>query len=191
MNAIELAQRLKQLRIERGLTLEEVASRAGLTRGWLSKVENFRVTPSLPALSSIANILDVTLAELFEGLDARPPIVVVSKDERRRIRRDEDVSSYVYESLAHPRPSRDMDPFVLIVGEGDERPKLSHDGEEFMFVLSGKIELHFNDDVHVLEVGDCAYFEGSHPHRVVCLSEKPAKVLIVYSGNPSAPGGEG
>jgi len=71
---------LKRLRTQRGLTLEEVASRAGLTRGWLSKVENFRVTPSLPALFQIAQALQVPLSDLFEGLETRPPLVVVRSD---------------------------------------------------------------------------------------------------------------
>jgi transcriptional regulator with XRE-family HTH domain len=72
INMIELAQRLKRIRIQREYTLEDVASRAGLTRGWLSKVENFRVTPSLPALANIAGVLGVSLSELFEGLDSPP-----------------------------------------------------------------------------------------------------------------------
>ena len=87
MNMLELAQRLKAVRVERGFTLEEIASQAGLTRGWLSKVENFRVTPSLPALSSIASVLGITLSELFEGLDNHPVLVVVRGDERKSIKK--------------------------------------------------------------------------------------------------------
>ena len=79
MNLVELAQRLKRARLERGLTLEDVASRAGLTRGWLSKVENFRVTPSLPALSAICNALGLELSELFSGIEGSPPVVVTRR----------------------------------------------------------------------------------------------------------------
>jgi len=182
MNLVELAQRLKKLRVERELTLEQVASEAGLTRGWLSKVENFRVTPSLPALSSIATALGVSLAELFEGLHERPALAIVRKGERHSMRRDEDVSHYVYESLAHNRPVRRMDPFILTVDQGDERPALSHGGEEFMLVLKGRIILEYGDTTETLREGDSAYFDGTTPHRVLNPGKTPAKTLIVYHG---------
>ena len=81
MNLIELAANLKAARLAKGMTLEDVASRAGLTRSWLSKVENFRVTPSLPALASISQALGVSLSELFEGIDDQPAFVVTRKGE--------------------------------------------------------------------------------------------------------------
>lgn len=185
MNLVELSQRLRRLRVERGLTLEEVASRGGLTRGWLSKVENFRVTPSLPALHRIASGLGVTLSELFEGLDARPPLAVVLREDRLRMRRDEDVSELTYDSLAHRRPSRSMDPFIITVPRSDNRPRLSHQGEEFLLVLRGEIDLEHGEELHRLREGDSAYFDGLVPHRFVCRSEESAQVLTVYYGNGS------
>ena len=183
MNMVELAHRLRKIRTDRGLTLEQVASEAGLTRGWLSKVENFRVTPSLPALSSIAGALGATLSELFEGLDTQPPIVVVRSGQRRPMKRDEDVSLLSYEALAYTRPSREMDPFVLTVPRADDRPLLTHAGEEFLFVLQGTVKLEYNGSTEQLDEGDSAYFDGEHPHRLVCEHDTPAKVLVVYCRN--------
>lgn len=183
MNMVELSQRLRRLRLERGLTLEEVASRSGLTRGWLSKVENFRVTPSLPALYRVASGLGVTLAQLFEGLDDRPPLSVVRRHERVRLRRDEDLSELVYESLAHKRPSRNMDPFMITVPRSDHRAVMAHPGEEFLLVLRGQIELEHGDEHIVLGEGDSAYFDGLVPHRVICRSDDDAEVLVVYYGD--------
>lgn len=181
MNLVELAQRLKRIRKTRGLSLEEVASAAGLTRGWLSKVENFRTTPSLPALSAIAQALGVTLSELFEGLDQRPSIIVVREGERQAFRRDEEVSDLLYESLASPRPERRMDPFILHVPSTDDRPLLTHGGEEFMLVLKGTVTLEYEDEAHRLNAGDSAYFDGDRPHRLVCDQEEPARVLTIYA----------
>jgi transcriptional regulator with XRE-family HTH domain len=188
INMIELAQRLKRIRIQREYTLEDVASRAGLTRGWLSKVENFRVTPSLPALANIAGVLGVSLSELFEGLDSRPPVVVIHQDQRVTMKRDEDVSMLEYESLAHSRPSRNMDPFVIKVPRADQRPMLSHAGEEFMYVLKGSITLEYGTDKYQLEAGDSAYFDGEHPHRMICVSDQTAEVIVVYHGVEDASG---
>lgn len=182
MNLVELAQRLKKLRKDRGMTLEQVASQAGLTRGWLSKVENFRVTPSVTALASISNALGVSMSELFEGLEARPPILIVPKGQGQVITRDEDVSRLVYESLASGRPSRQMDPFVLRVPPSDQRPPFSHAGEEFLFVLSGEVDLEYADRAFPMLAGDSAYFDGEHPHRLVCRSEETSEVLVVYHG---------
>lgn len=182
MNLIELAANLKAARLKKGMTLEEVASRAGLTRGWLSKVENFRVTPSLPALASISQALGVSLSELFQGIDAQPAFVVTRKGEGQKIRRDEEISNLVYESLAHGRPARKMDPFVITVPKGDERPQLSHGGEEFVHILEGEIEFSFGNDRVRLAKGDSAYLNGSVPHTVKCVSPKAAKLLTVYFG---------
>jgi len=180
MNMLELAQRLKAIRVERGYTLEQIATQAGLTRGWLSKVENFRVTPSLPALSNIASVLGITLSELFEGLDSRPPLVVIRKDERKLMKRDEEVSKLRYEALAHTRPDRAMDPVLITVPPDDTRPKLSHDGEEFLLVLEGTIEFEYDDTIHELHRGDGAYFDGDRPHRLICSGPSPARVLAVF-----------
>jgi len=182
VNIVELAQKLKATRLQRNLTLEEVATRAGLTRGWLSKVENFRVTPSLPSLSRICEAMNVTMSEIFEGIEAKPPLVVTKRGKGPVIRRDEDISQQAYESLAHDRPSREMDPFVVTVPPTDDRPMLTHNGEEFLMVLEGSIRLDYGEDQEKLEEGDSAYIDPTTPHRLACLSKKPAKVLVVFYG---------
>lgn len=101
MNLIELATAFKKARLERGMTLEEAASRAGLTRGWLSKVEHFRVTPSLPALASIASALGVRLSEFFEGIDAQPAFFVTRRGQGQMITRSS-IFSMVRTSSASP-----------------------------------------------------------------------------------------
>ncbi len=181
MNQVELALRLKKLRTDRGLTLEQVAAHAGLTRGWLSKVENFRVTPSLQALSAIAQALGVSLSELFSGLDERPPIVVVRRGERTKVVRDEEQSTLEYEALAHSRLSRSMDPFVIRIPPTEDRPLLAHGGEEFMFVLRGRVRLDYGEQTHTLNRGDSAYFDGNTPHSVACVDDQPSVVLVVYT----------
>jgi transcriptional regulator with XRE-family HTH domain len=99
MNLVPLAQRIRTRRQELGLTLDQVAAATGLTRSFLSKVENFRTTPSLPSLFHIAQALSVTLSELVEGLDERPMLVVVRKDERQELQRDGE-SAMTYFALA-------------------------------------------------------------------------------------------
>ena len=183
MNLVELSQRIKNCRLDRRLTLEDVAGHAGLTTSWLSKVENFRVTPSLPGLAKIAEALGMTLSELVEGLDDRPKVIVVRRDERRELERDDmDAPHSVYESLAFKRPNRMMDPFVLRLPPGGGREEaLAHEGEEFLTVLSGRVKFEFDEEVSLLRSGDSIYFDGNVPHRVFNPFKRPAEMLLVCS----------
>ncbi len=181
MNLVELAQRIRKLRLDRRLTLEQVSSQTGLTRSWLSKVENFRVTPSLSALGQIAAALGIPISQLVDGLDAKPRMVMIRKQDRLPVERDGDRSNIRYESLAHKRANRAMDPFLLTVQAGDiSREPLSHEGEEFLMVLSGRINLQFGDEQFELETGDCLYFDGSTRHGLVNPYDTPAEVLCVF-----------
>ncbi len=181
MNLVELAQRIRKLRLDRRLTLEQVASQTGLTRSWLSKVENFRVTPSLTALGEIAVALGVPISQLVEGLDAKPQMVVVRRNDRVVIDRDGDRSNIKYESLAHKRVNRAMDPFLLTIqGMDVSREPLTHEGEEFLMVISGRVDLKFGEEVYSLSAGDSMYFDGSTKHCLVNPYEAPAEVLCVF-----------
>lgn len=183
LNLVELGQKIRALRIERGMTLEDVVSRSGLSRSWLSKVENFRVTPSLQGLMEISRALGVPAARLLADLDQRPDFVVVKRGDGLRIRRDREVSDIGYESLAHERSDRAMDPFVLTVPAGGGRSKsLAHEGEEFLRVLVGRVRFHYGESVHDLALGDSLYFDATTPHRLTNPWTKAAEVLCVFHG---------
>ncbi len=183
MNLVELSQRIKNYRLDRRLTLEEVATHAGLTTSWLSKVENFRVTPSLQGLAKIAEALGMTLSELVEGLDDKPNPVIVRKEERQEIERDDRGEHHsIYESLAFKRPNRMMDPFLLKLPPGGGRKEvLAHEGEEFLSVLSGQVKFEYAEEIFLLRNGDSLYFDGSVPHRVFNPFKRAAEVLLVCS----------
>lgn len=181
MNLVELAQRIRKLRLDRRMTLEQVASKTALTRSWLSKVENFRVTPSLQALGEIAAALGVPVSHLVEGLDAKPQLVLIRKHDRLVVERDGAHSNIRYESLAYKRASRAMDPFLLTVQARDiSREPLSHEGEEFLLVVSGRIDMKYGEDSHTLETGDSLYFDGSTRHCLLNPYASPAEVLCVF-----------
>jgi transcriptional regulator with XRE-family HTH domain len=187
MNLVELAQRIRSFRLDRRLTLEEVASKTGLTRSWLSKVENFRVTPSLPSLGKIASALGVTVAELVAGLDEKPQLVLIRKDERKAVDRDNSATNPTrYESLAHRRTNRAMDPFLLTMPPGAAREKaLSHEGEEFLMVQTGEVDFEYDGKIYSLHAGDSLYFDAMIPHRLI-NRDRTSTVLCVFCGQPEA-----
>jgi transcriptional regulator with XRE-family HTH domain len=182
MNLIQLSQRIRLLRVQRGFTLEQVSEMTGLTRGVLSKVENFRVTPSLATLSKIAGAFGVSMSELFEGLDDKPEMVVVRKDERLIVERDRPDSAIVYQALAHKRPNKIMEPFLLEVPPGEaRRQKLAHEGEEFLMVLKGTVDYEYGDQRFRLEEGDCLYEDGTTEHTLNNPQNETALVLCIYA----------
>ena len=184
MNLVELSQRIRALRLDQRLTLEKIASRTGLPRSWLSKVENFRVTPSLPALGKIADALGTSVSALVAGLDEKPSLIVVRKAERKVVERERSkTNTTVYESLAYKRVNRAMDPFLLTVPPGVARKRaLAHEGEEFLIVQSGRIDFEYDGQMHNLRSGDSLYFDGNVPHRLVNPYQRPATVLCVFFG---------
>lgn len=182
MNIIQLSQRIRSLRVKRGLTLKQVSKKTGLTNGVLSKIENFRVTPSLTTVTKIAEALEITLSELFEGLEERPKMVVVRKHERKIVERDRPDSKIIYHALAHKRPGKIMEPFLLEVPPGDARRKrMAHEGEEFLMVLEGVIDYEYGDEKFRVKAGDCIYEDGSVEHTLNNPGDTVAEVLCIYS----------
>jgi transcriptional regulator with XRE-family HTH domain len=185
MNIVELASRIKAARMAKGYTLDRVAELSGLGKGLLSKVENFRVTPSLPTLAKLCDALGTNLSALFKGLDDKPKLSIVRAAERREVDRDRDQSNIRYFSLAHARPDRVMDPFILTVpAGGGRRDPMPHEGEEFMLVVKGSVTLEHDGEMNQLEQGDCAYFDAEIDHRVFNPGETDATLLCVFLGRP-------
>ncbi len=181
MNLVILAQRIRQLRKDRGLTLDEVASQTGLTRSWLSKVENYKVTPSLPGLAGIAEALGISLSELVDGLDERPRMVVVKKEQRQRVELEHIDADVRYESLAHKRSSHRLHPYLVTIPKGVGKTRASpHEGEEFLYVIEGELVFEYDGVETALAAGDSLYFEASVAHRVKNAHDEPAKFISVF-----------
>jgi transcriptional regulator with XRE-family HTH domain len=184
MNLVFLAQRIREIRKKRSLTLDQLAERADLTPSLLSKIENFRATPSLAALGRIAEALGVTMAELMTGVDERRRLVIVPSSERQAVERDRPKSSIVYQALAPTRHAKLMEPLLLEVPPGEPRKEaLPHEGEEFIMVVEGTVELEYGKERHRLVCGDCAYLDAAEPHRLMNPGKTKAFVLCVFSGN--------
>ena len=186
MNLVELSLRLRDARLQRGLTLDEVSERSGLAKGLLSKVENFRVTPTLVTLSKLTEALGLKLSELLEGLDEKPAFSVVRRGERQVIERnrahpepDHRFNNH-YESLVSRGADRMMEPFeIRVPAKGGRQEALQHEGEEFLLVLEGQVNFLFGDEVISLKEGDSIYFDAEANHRLYNESAKDARVLSV------------
>jgi len=186
MNLLELSQTIRRLRQERGLTVEQLAQRSAFSKGFISQVENFRLSPSLKALNRIAEALGVELKTLFESESEKEQYVFGTLDEGFELQRDDsEAHGMRYLALAGGLSGRRLDPFVVEYRQGAApRDFLAHETEEFFVLLSGRVRFYVYGDSVFQELGPggTVYLKANIPHRVELLPGAPeAKALIVYS----------
>ena len=176
----QIGGHLKVLRAARGMTLERLAEATGLTKSYLSKIQNSRKLPPIATLSRIANALGTGIGSFFgDILEAREGASVVRRDERLPVVRGGTAFGYDYVSLAHQRLSKSMEPFVFTFpSKIDTHVFFDHGGEEFVFILSGKVIFQVGDERWTLEEGDSIYFDAAIPHRGWSIG-RDAKALVV------------
>lgn len=164
-----LGEQIRQLRLERGLTLEDVAERSGVSLGSLSQLERGLGNPSFGTLVRISHALRVSVGRLVEleqegGLAKSP---VVRKGERRRFDPHNSVpgDGTVYELLT-PDFDRLLEVIYLRVPPGvtTEATPFTHEGEETGYILKGRHEVHVDGTLHLLEAGDSISYASTRPH---------------------------
>ena len=178
-----VGERVRRVREEKNLTLEDVAERTGLDSEYLDRIETEKVSPPLGALIRIAKALDMKLGRFISTGEVKP-FTVVRKDERRIISRytsaQEDQYGYTYESLAPDKKDRHMEPFVVTLVPSKARTDVSsHAGQEFIYVLEGAMEVTLEDHTEVLHPGDSIYYDSNVPHLVTCHGDQQAVILAV------------
>ncbi len=179
----ELGRRIQQYRILKGLTLQGLAEKTGLTKGYLSKIEKAQKAPPVSTLINLAKALDISISEIF-GEGEESPISLVRKDERPFIARDGSVFGYAYQTLAHRFHNRHMEAYILTFPLTTKQHVLfQHKGEELVFVLDGTMKFFYGEKEFIVEEGDCIYFDSSIPHYGICQGNREVKCLMVIYAN--------
>lgn len=180
---IKIGRRIKDVRDRRGLTLDEVSKRAGLSKGLLSRVENFRSIPSLSTLAAVAKALNVDMGDLVRGVgggDQTKPYVLTKADERERVDRD-DAIDFLYESLGSKRAeSSVVEAFALTLSRTSERKPVTTDGTQFIYILQGNVDFDHGGEILSLSKGDALFFDGRVPHAPKCVNGDTAVLLAIY-----------
>ena len=172
---LELGSRMKSVRQSCGLTLEAAAQRSGLALSTIHKIENGRVSPSYENLVRIARAYDIGMERLFWTDQDSPPttrLSVTKAGQGRKVRS----KNFEYEVLCNALSEKKIIPLVTRV---EQRAPLqpadleAHDGEETLYILSGRVELvveHYAPVV--MEAGDCAYFDSTLKHGLRALDDE-------------------
>jgi transcriptional regulator with XRE-family HTH domain len=179
----EIPRKIKELRNKKKFSIQELAKRADLTPGYLSKIENSDSPPPIPTLSKIAYALNVHISYFFDEERAEDGLSIVRKDERKEMIGDLTQVGYKYEAVIRKRFDSSINPFVLTLPSEVDPVKVpynSHEGEELIYVVEGNLMFCYGDDEYPVVEGDCLYFNAIVPHRVVRVSEKGnAKILAI------------
>lgn len=181
---LDLGARVRELRKERDWTLEQAAQHAGLARSTLSKIENGQMSPTYEALKKLAVGLEISVPQLFtppskDQVNGRM-VSTKSGEGNRQI-----TTTYEHELLADQLTKKSMLPYRARIRARDMNDFdgwVRHDGEEFLYVLTGTIKLYteFYEPID-MKRGDSAYYDASMGHNVISTSTEDATILWVTS----------
>ena len=171
--------RIKRLRLSKKITLESLAKMTGFTTGYISRIENSDTAPPISTLSKIAQALEVDISFFLSEsrADSLKNMVIVKKDDPKELT-DRASYGYQFEALAGKKIGKNMEPYILYP-DFEYNTIFQHEGEEFLYVLEGRIEFVYGDERYALESGESMYFDAHIPHSGVSMGDKKAKVLII------------
>lgn len=180
----EVGQRVRSLRKKRGLTLQQVSDRAGLAVSTLSKIERGLLAPAYDKFSKIAAALSVEINALYadDGGRFEEGGFLVARVGESTLQKND---LYTYELLFAESHGKTMLPALCNLKPLEEMnvsEHVRHPGQEFVYVLEGKLELHLDGKLPViLGVGDSAYFDSNRGHVYASATADGARVLLMHA----------
>jgi len=187
MDERTIGKNIRVLRESKGLTLTVVAKQASLTKSTLSKIETGQTSSPISTLLRIAKSLGVPLTQFFTEEKTIPPYVVTQKGKGQIVSRRSNSSQfgYSYEVLCLAKHNNYAEPFLLTMQPNDPESTFHHDGQEFAYILSGKVRTTIGNQQLILKSGDAIYFDAENAHKSKVIGKKPAKVLCVFIQEPA------
>ena len=183
-----IGNKVRLIRESRKLSLEDVSERSNLSVKSIESIENGSLIPGLTPLIKIARVLGTRLGTFMDDQENVGPVVTRTKEEKSVARfsdRTNAVSSDLdFYSLAQNKAGRHMDPFVIDIDPSSEQDikMSSHEGEEFIYVLSGLVEIKYGKDTYTLKPGESIYYDSIVAHHVHTANNEKAKILaVVYT----------
>ena len=182
-----IGQRIRTLRLQRNVTLDQLAERVRLTKGQLSKIENGLVSSPVSTLTRIASALGVGPGYFFQVEGTKRRAVLIRKNERKIIVGRGSKMGHYYQSLAFGLPfEKDFEPYLMNIEEKTIDPSQNifrHPGHELLFMLEGEMDYRHDDQIYHLSPGDSLFFDGTIEHGPVMVYSPPVLFLSIIS-NP-------
>jgi len=185
--SINVGEKVKNLRESKNITREQLSERSGLVLEQIISIEENTNLPSLAPLIKIARVLGTRLGTFLDDNDALGPVVTRKTDKIESIGFSNNASGsrkhMDYYSLSKAKSGRHMEPFLIDIAASEAKFELSsHEGEEFIHVLEGIVEINYGKDIYLLEPGDSIYYDSIVAHHVHAKPDTSAKILaVVYT----------
>ena len=176
-----IGERIRAFRKARGLTLHELAREVGISKGLLSKIENAKVSSPISTYNSIAAFLSVNFSDLVQERQ-EDGCIIIRKNDRKLVSRKRTPYGYRFESLGEKWPNKTFNPFLLTYLPQPKDAPLPHfkfEGEEFIFLLEGEMEMVYDKERYRLTPGDCIFLDGSVPHGGRAAGDNEALALLI------------
>jgi len=174
-----LGERLRLRRKELKLSMREVAVSSGLSIGFISQVERGLTSPSLTSLTAIANFLRSDVTNFLSQPKSKSSI---TRNEERDVYTI-NKNGLQYERLSDSFPGHTLNSVIIHEMPGHKTESISHEGEEFFFILEGAITIYIDGVVNILEAGDSLHFDSSRSHSAWNHTNKVTSVLHVCTMN--------
>lgn len=175
--------RVKQLRLAVALKLIDVAANAGISKGLLSRIENGRVSPSLPVLFAIIDALKESPASFFGVMkpsDDRPFYLLKRENDYKLLSKEDSTGFHYFSIMSHAFSEVTFSANLLHLEYKAEREPVVTNGMEFIYLISGEIGYHLGNEKLTMHQGDSLFFDGRVPHVKTNNMEETAKILVFY-----------
>ena len=178
-----IGKQIKSLRLQKQITLAELAHDAQVSKGLLSKLENGRTQVSLPVLIKLTEVLDVRLADFFFNLEhsQRNLIQLIRKDDYTRIEKETGFAGFNYFNIVNKiMGDYPVEIDLVRIDPQVKRLPTQTDALEFKYLIKGQLNYHIGDTIICLDKGDSLFFDGNLPHFPYNVSAETAELLVVY-----------
>lgn len=184
---IHVGEKIRHLREKQRLTLEDLAIKTGFEVEMLDKIEKETVTPPLGTMMKLSKALNTVMSSIISEKSGNKTYSVLKvKDQKTAPLPLGKVSDHSYIPLAGGIENRHLDPFIVKLNPVNNKTLAPavHEGEEFIYVLSGEVRIVVEENEEILCMGDAFYLKSTAPHLVTSNNDQPAMILaILYSGN--------
>jgi transcriptional regulator with XRE-family HTH domain len=186
-----LGEKIRRFRIERNLTLKDIAESTGFSKSLISRIEHNLISPPIGTLYMISQALNVRMKEFFDEEPVSENLRIVRAEERQRIYRNGSRYGYRYESLAHGDGLEGAEPLLVTLSPENKGKAhfFNHSGYEFILVLKGRMHFYYGKMRYLLKAGDSVYFNARVHHRGSCAGRGEVSALSIrYTDSPRGTG---
>jgi len=182
----QISNKLKEIRKNKGVTLQEIANEAGVTKSLVSQIENSRTIPSLPVMLGLIQALDIDLNAFFKDIISKAPgdnVLIRKKDDYQPFTK-ENAKGFFYQRIFSKQfKDNHIDVVLLRLEKDARRPMVKTNAYEFKYVLQGSVEYTVGKNKYILHQGDSMFFDANELHNPKCIDGDEVLLLVIYFFN--------